>query len=97
MLGHLAIIGVTVFINPGLSLLGADGEEVTRDPYDCGYQSPTEALAAIRAAVEAGQIADPTTKPLPRVQPRREGKIAAAGVATFTVDDIFSSKTLRVC
>ena len=36
----------------------------------CDYQSPEKAQAAIRAAVEAGEIADPSMRVLPQVAER---------------------------
>jgi hypothetical protein len=71
--------------------LAQGGEEVTRDLHDCGYRSPAEALTAIRAAVEAGEIADPTARPLPDVRPRRAESTALRGgvVPMVTPDDLF--------
>ena len=59
-------------------------------PFECGYRSPEEVQAAIRAAVEAGEIVDPVTRPLPRVAERTVfgGQLRGGGVPTVTAADI---------
>lgn len=63
---------------------------LVRPAESCGYQSPEEALEAIRRAVAAGQILDPSKRPLPAVAPRvaRPG-LRGGGVPTVTPSDIF--------
>jgi len=58
----------------------------------CGYQSPEQVRAAIRAGVAAGEIPDPATSPLPHVRPAatgRGGPVLAVNVPTVTTADIF--------
>lgn len=71
---------------PAPAALGADPAQT----FECGYQSPEAVAAAIREAVERGEISDPATRRLPVVRSRRTPpQPSAAGVPILTNDDIF--------
>lgn len=67
----------------------AFGADPAQD-FECGYRSPEATAAAIRDAVERGEIPDPATRRLPVVRSRRTPPHpSAAGVPTLTNDDVF--------
>lgn len=58
---------------------------------DCGYQTTDKIIETINAGVAAGEIADPSLKILPAIQPRKQsGGVAARGVVpTMSQHDLF--------
>ena len=74
-----------------VSLLIPAGLAVADPPagLDCGYRSPAEWLAEVRAAVARGEIADPLDREIPRIAPRPVNAGPVDPTPCLTVNHLF--------
>ena len=74
-----------------LSLLIPAGLAAADPPgaLDCGYRSPAEWLAEVRAAVTRGEITDPLDREIPPIAPRQANAGPVDPTPCLTVDHIF--------